>query len=253
MQWDSLIILISCLGLEVAILARAARGGFFSRLPLFYSYVGCVLCGAIVCTLTFWLLPGLYSTVYWFNMTVLSLAEFAVLMELSGRILFPYPAIQRMGWLLVGGICLVMIVLFVAPAILASRPSDVKFLELMKFTSLAKGLAIAAVLVFARKFRLRLDRPYAGAMLGFAIYFAMSFAFYAAAGEFGRSLFAQILWRLKPLSYALALLIWTVSLWRFEVPSRPRHRDAGVAGHPSLPLREQLRRFNDSLARVLRR
>jgi hypothetical protein len=249
----ALILLMTGLTLEAGLILRGKSRGLLSRFPLFYSYIAYAFSAAVVATLTLWLWPLSYPHVFWFNMLVMSLAEFAVLLELAEKVFHPYPVVRRMGRFIVAGICLSFFAFSIVPSILESRPSDVKFLELMKLFSLAKGVTIAALLGFARIHRVALGRPVAGILFGFAIYCSVSIANYAAAGEFGRSLYAEILWRLVPLSYALGLLIWTVTLWRCEVPVAPTRPDYEAPGGLSLPICEQLRRFNASLTRVLRR
>ena len=249
----ALLLLATGLTLEAGLILRGRSQGLLSRFPLFYSYVAYAFVSAVAATLTLGLWPQSYPHVYWFNMLVMVLVEFAVLLELTEKVFNPFPIVRRMGWLIVAGICLSFLAFSIIPSILEHRPSNQRFLDLMKFSSLAKGIAIVALLGFARLYRLALGRPVAGILVGFAIYFCVSIANYAAAGEFGRSLYEEVLWRLRPLTYTLTLLIWTVSLWRYEVPVRPPRPDDGAAGVLSVPLREQLRRFNASLARVLRR
>ncbi len=253
MGLDSAAILILSVSLEATILVRAARSRLFIRFPFFCSYMAYVLCGALFCTVIFYVQPERYATVFWFHLLLMTLAEFAVLLELTEEVFRRYPVVRRMGRFIVVGICLSFFALSIVPSILEHRPSDLKFLDLMKLSSLAKGVAIAALLGFARKYHLALGRPVAGIVLGFAVYFAVSIANYAAAGEFGRSLYAQVLWRLAPLSYAVSLLIWTVSLWHYKAPATHPRVEYETPGGPSLPVREQLRRFNASLTRVLRR
>ena len=253
MDLDSAAILIMSVCLEAAILVRAARNKLFIQLPFFCSYMAYVLCGALVCTLVFYVLPGRYATAFWFHVLIVTLAEFGVVLELADKAFRSYPPVLPIGRIIVVGISLLFLASSIIPSIVVSRPSDLKLLDLLKYCSLAKCVAIVAILWLARICRLTLARPIAGIVIGFAIYFSVSTANYAAAGEFGRSLYAGVLARLVPLSYALALLIWTVSLWGCQVPVTPARPDYAAAAGLSLPMREQLKRFNASLIRVLRR
>jgi len=253
MDLDSAVILIICVSLEAAILVRAVRSRLFVQLPFFCSYLAYVLSGALVCTLVFFALPARYATVYWFHVLLMTLAEFAVVLELAEKVFHSNPAVLRVGQIIVVGTCLFFLAFSIIPSILVTRPADTKLLDLLKQSSLAKCVAIVAILGFARLCRLTPGRPIAGIVIGFAIYFSVSTANYAAGGEFGRSLYAGVLARLAPLSYALALFIWTVTLWRSESPATPARHDFAAPEGLSLPMREQLKRFNASLARVLRR
>ncbi len=249
----ALILLGTGLTLEAVLILHGQSRDLFSRFPLFYSYIAYAFSAAVVATLTLWLWPISYPRVFWFNMLVMTLAEFAVVLELAEKVFHSHPVVLRMGRIIVVAICVFFLAFSILPSILVSQPADVKLLDLLKHFSLAKCLAIVAILGLARIYRLTPGRPIAGMVIGFAIYFSVSTANYAAAGEFGRSLYAGVLARLVPLSYALALLIWTASLWRCEFPVTPARPDFAAAAGLPLPMREQLRRFNASLTRVLRR
>jgi hypothetical protein len=253
MDAQSVVMVIIGLSLEITILGRAARRRALNQYPLFYSYVAYVLSGTVVCTLVLWLQPDRYATVYWFYYLVMMLVEFAVLIELSDRIFQPHYAIRQMARYLTLGICVTFALFYVLPSLLVQRPADLKLLDLGKESALTKAVIISGLLAGARFYRAPLGRYVSGIILGFAIYFSVSIANFAAAGEFGRTLYTQLLTWLNSVSYAVCLLVWTISLWPDQPATVPGSRLKGGPVVPSASLGEEIRKMNTSLSRLLRK
>ncbi len=252
MQPLSLAISIVCIAFEAVLIWRAARGGFFSKFPLFHSYIAYMFSGAVVCMLTLWLRPEAYANVYWFYFLIIVLAEFGVLVEVSDLIFEPHAAVRQLARLLIVGLCIASLLLSILPAVLETRPLGVTFLNLVKLSALLKVVAIAALLSTALFYRIPLGRNVSGIMLGFAVYLSVAIANYAAAAEFGKA-DADVLSWLHRGSYAMCLLIWTISLWRYE-PGHSVGRQFSDRGRTSSePVAFQLTRFNAALERLLRK
>jgi hypothetical protein len=86
-------------------------------------------------------------------------------------------------------------------------------------------------------------------MLGFSIYVAINVAMMASAEAFGSALFANLLWFMAPLAFALCLIVWTVSLWELSpVPSvRVSSTEPGI---DTQDVALELARFNRELSKL---
>ncbi|HLY61145.1 MAG TPA: hypothetical protein VKV95_10385 [Terriglobia bacterium] len=241
------------LGLEAALILRARQGRYLSHFPFFYSYLSYVFVWTIFTLMFFYFMPQLYPYVYWFSYSMMLLAEFAVLFELSDHIFRPYPGIRRLGQLLTGAVCLAFLLVYIIPALWRHQPSSIAFFELEKRTSLTKVVLIIVLLLVARSFRISFSRNISGMMLGFAIYLAASIANVALAEGLGRARYATIFSLVSPLAYFLALSIWTAALWRYE-PVLPNQGNFSRGGDNfSEPLSVQLGRYSSELSRRFRR
>jgi hypothetical protein len=247
----SLAILVLGVGLEAALIARALVTGITQKFPILYSYIAFVLCCEGIGALTFFFFRVHYANVMWFYWVARTLAEFGVLVGVSDSIFKPYPTIRFIGRLIVGATCVAFVLLFAIPLDWNPQPSPVVFLNLEKFSALTKGVAIFGLLASARSYRIPLGRNAGGILLGLAAYQTVSMANFAAAGQFGRTIYADILSWLAPLSFGICLIIWTFTLWNPDPVLQPRVEATGAPGlAPDRP-EFQLRRFSTFVTRLL--
>lgn len=253
MQIYFLAIAVSGLALEAALLIRAKRGRFLSQFPLFYSYIGCVLCGSTITFVVYYAWPAWYAHAFWFYFMITLLAEFAVLLEISDHTFSAYRAIRQLGRLLTIGLCGIFVAGYVLPSLARTRPSSVAIDELVKRSSLAKAVIIVVLLVVARHYRIALGKGASGLMFGFSLYLGINVINFSLAEKYGRGLYARTFEVVGPLSYSLALLVWTIALWRYEPAQAVGHPIP--AGEEEIPqaLGYQLGKFNAVLLRLLRR
>jgi hypothetical protein len=181
------------------------------------------------------------------------LAEFAVLLEVSDHVFKPYPGIRRLGQLVTVIVCLGLLLIYIVPALWHPQSSSIAFLELEKRTALTKAVLIVALMIVARLYRVPFGRNISGMMLGFAAYLALITADTALAEALGRAVYGTIYNMVAPLSFVMALAIWTVVMWRYQavVPGPSRYSRGG--DNSPEPLGEQLGRYNNELSRRLRR
>lgn len=234
------------------LLVRAVRGRFVARFQLFYSYLAFVFVWTAIAWAVSFLRPESYRSLYWANFTLMLLVEFAVILEISDHIFVPYPAIRKLGRVIVGTVSLVFLFLYVIPCFLQTQPSTKLFLSFARGASLTKVVIVTLILLTARRYLLPLGRNISGMMFGFSIYLSVSVANFAAAGEFG-TVYASFLRVLFPLSYTLCLLVWTVALWRYEPAVAEGRTLQGEGETIGEPLGFYLGRFNTVLTRFLRR
>jgi len=253
MEAYSVALWIIGLALEATLILRAKQRGFLWRFPLFYSYMAYVFAGSALTFLISWVRPHHYATCFWFYFLALLLAEFAVIMEISDHIFEPFPAIRRLGRFITIVVSATLLLLYVLPSLLQPRSSSVALLDFALRASLTKGLIIAALLAAAFYYRLSLSKNVAGLMLGFALYLSVYVASLAAAGTFGKALYANVLRFMNPLAYALCLVVWTITMWQFEPVLLTSPKPGEPAEETSEALSYRLERFNTALTKLLRK
>jgi hypothetical protein len=239
-------------GLELLLLWRARRCRLFRGFVFFYSYLVYDICCSSVAFALYWVRPSVYPTAYWLDFVLSSLVEFAVLLEISDHIFQPFPAIRHLGRALTILISFAFAVVYILPAIVESRRPSSTLLDFALRGSVTKAVILAVLVFAAHHFDLRLGKNVAGLMLGFSIYLGVDIAALAAAQEFGRGLFARVLWLVLPFAFMLCLLIWTIALWEPALmPRTDSVRPAARGDSQALTL--ELARFNSALSRLLHR
>ncbi len=242
---------ILSLVLEILILVRAMKGRYASRFPFFYTFLAYVFFGSAIIfygVRNLW--PRYYSGVYWSFFLIGLLAEFAVLVEISDHIFSPYVAIRNLGRIATGITSIIFFILVIRPVLMASLPSSLLIPELVKFSSLTKAVIIVCLLAIARSFDLPMTANTSSMMAGLGLYLASNIVNFELLARLGAVRYGTTFALVGPVSYTLCLLVWTVSLWRFEpavyVPRGERPESATYV--PDL-----LGRFNNSLSRLLRK
>lgn len=249
----SAVVIISFLLLELTLLVRAVQGRLLREFPLFYSFAAYMLLSWIPVTGMYLCASPYYARAFWFRFLLSTLVEFAVLVEISDHIFEPYPAIRRLGRFLTLGICTTFFLVYVLPSFWEPRSASLMMLDFVKRTSLTKAVTILTLLTAAYYYRLPLGKNISGVALGFSAYLGISIINFASAEKYGPALYARTLSIVWPLSYALALLIWTITLWRYEPVITRSHALSERGEEISGPLSGRLGRFNTMLMRLLRR
>jgi hypothetical protein len=247
------VLIIAFLALELTLLVRAAQGRFVSQFPFFYSAAAFMLLSGIIVTAMYLSTSAYYPHAAWFRLLMSILIEFAVVVEISDHIFKAYPVIRLLGRSLALGICAVFFVLYVLPSLFESQQAPLILLDFVKRTSLTKAVALLSLLAAAYYYRLPLGKNISGMALGFCVYLGINIINFALAGAYGPALYARTLAVVWPLSYTIALLIWTVALWRYQPVSLVARALPASTGSAPEPLSDQLERFNTELTRLLRR
>ncbi len=243
-------IVIWGLGLEALLLVRAFATRMTEKFPILYSYLAFVLACEIVLGFIFRLYPTHYATDFWFYFVARTLVEFAVLFGVSDTIFRPYPAIRILGRIIIALTCLAFVAWFWVPLGWTHEPSWYLFLDLIKKSAITKTLAIAALLGFARIYRIPVGRNAGGILLGFAAYLAAHAATFGAALYFGRAIYAPVLSWLGPAGFGVCLSIWAVALWSPDPVARLQTAGAAAFGATDQP-EIQLRRLSTYVTRFL--
>lgn len=219
------------------------------RFPLFYSYIGYGLCGSVVMYLIYWFRHDSYPYAFWLYFLLSIVVEFAVLVEISDHLFEPFPAIRQLGRALTIIISFGFGLVYILPAILYSHGRHSALLGFALRASLTKAVILAALLLAAHHYGLKLGRNVAGLILGFSIYLGVNIANFAA-DQFFYHLYDGVLWVMTPLAYTLCLTVWLVALWDFA-PAPTESTMSPGSGRDSEALTFELARFNNELSKFL--
>ena len=234
------------------LLLKARRGGSLSLFPLFFCYISYLLMSGLFLLVVLSIRPAAYPGIFWYHFMITLVVEFAVLVEISDHIFNPYPAVRHLGRLL--AICISAIFLFyIVPSLTGHESSSSTILDFVKRTAVTKTAIIISLLAAARYYRLPLGKNVGGLMIGFCAYLAINVANFACAEKYGRALYGDIFGVVGPLSCHVALLIWTVAMWRYEPVLRIGSVLSENGRGPSASVSYQLGQFNAKLERVLRK
>jgi hypothetical protein len=250
MEVFSIVLALAALALEATLLWRGKRRRVLGQFPLFFSYIAYTFIWSAGTLVVYWVWPQHYASVFWYFFLLKLVVEFAVVVEISDQMFRPYPAVALLGRLVSLTLATALFALYILPALLNTRAEGLTLLDLIKRTSLAKVLIIVALLAAARSYGLTLGRNVAGLMLGLAFHLALNVANFALAEFYGRAMYGSVFAVLGPLSYVMAMAIWTQAMWDYEparvaAPARPDIASDNLDTH--------LGRFDSALARLFRR
>jgi hypothetical protein len=237
--------------LGLLILFPALRGGRVSQFPLFYGYIIYLLVSGVVVDAQYYWAPAVYPTGVWFRLLLSFVAEFAVIAEVSDHIFSPYPALRQLGRFLTLLVSLAFFFLYILPPFLLPRPSDAALIDLTKRSALTKGAIIVVLLAAARIYRLKLNSAVSGLLLGFTFYLATKVANCALVEAFGWGLYGKTFSYVFPLSFLLAMLVWTVAFWHYQPALVEVRRSPAGVERVSDSLGDQLEKANTALIRLL--
>jgi hypothetical protein len=190
--------------------------GLWRRWPAFVAFAIAGSIGEIVVfradvipsvtALTFW-------RIYWTVLLLGSLLKFFVISEMFSRIFNPYPAVSRLGRILISGSGATLVLVSAAVAAFAGGDSPLRLISgfhlLEQTIFLIEAGLIAALFGFAAYFRLSWDRFSFGVMLGLGLFACEQLAAWALVANANPSSHGRTLLEfLNMATYHVAVLIW---------------------------------------------
>ena len=243
----------TCIGLEAALLIRGRVAGLFTRYPLFYSYIGCVLLKELAGFVSYALAPNTYPFVYWPTELITVVASFAVIVEIFRGAVRHNPGIVRF-------LQNVLLAVFSMTTLYAcidfshrAFTSIYRAIEqLGRDLRLVEGALLMALLWLLVRYRIKLGRNVGGLVVGCSLWVGVNlidFAFLPAPNPE----WSLLLRMLISASYTTTLAIWCLTLWSAQreatqSQSRIEHDYESVAAKT----RVLLARTSDTLARALK-
>lgn len=218
-----------CIGLEALLLVCGARAGLWRKLPLFYTYIACVLAKDLLSIPIYDRAPSLYGSFYWGMALLLAAVSYGVLMEVYNQLLKGYPGVANFLRVLLGIVFFVIIAkvgvdAFGGAAVPFGHTVATLERDLRQLQAVLVTLLIALLLYY----NVRIGKGLRGLLVGYSLLIsveviAQAFEFHPASG------FAPLMRRAEPLLYAITLVIWLRALWTYapevapEVPCGIEH------------------------------
>jgi hypothetical protein len=244
------------IALEVGVCGLALRRGLYLRLRLFTVY----LCAVVITEFVRWvpiLLYGPHSSqmfwAYWDTQFILVLLRGAVVFEIAGQILRPYPGVWR---ICKGGLCAAALVL-VTTALVPPEQRGPYVMRLVMTGERGMELAIVGILlvalVFCRYYRISVDRLNGLVALGLGLYSAIQLANNTFQNHW--PLAYESVWKeVRVASFAVSILIWAAALWKPlpDVQRVPNLLGAEVYSTLAAVVNVRLRELNARLEEMLR-
>lgn len=218
----SLSIWLVGIALELVLVIRGVQRGLFRRYPVFYSYIAFVVFADI---LLFAIGPSTrpYLYLYWINEFLGLLFGCLVVFELYRIALRPYPGTARMARALLAVLFVVAVVKTIATLVNVpewwwyAKPAQVE--GVLRVCQLLAILALTSLFLF---YSIPFGRNLRGILVGYGLFVSWSVICLAlvAAGMAKPTTWWSYTF---PISYVLAVGIWTVHLWSYQpnpVPDR---------------------------------
>lgn len=239
--------------LGFVIVVRAVSGRHLPQYPFFHSYLIYILATGIAgWVIDLWFTPH-FAAFFWLRFLTLVVAEFALLVEIGDHAFAPYPVLRQLGRLVTLGISAVFSVIYVLPSLLETRPSEIAIYDLVKRSALTKGIIILMLVALARRFRIPLGKNVGGIALGLMTYLGINTANFALVERLGWENYGSVFATVGPLSQTLMMLVWAVSLWKYEPVLLPQPALQEDVRRAQEPLPDRLGRYHSTLDRLLRR
>lgn len=242
----------TCIGLEVTLLIRGRVAGLFTRYPLFYSYIGCVLLKELAGVASYALAPNTYPFVYWPTELITVVASFAVIVEMFRGAVRHNPGFMRF-------VQNVLLAVFSITTLYAcidfshrGFTSIYRAIEqLGRELRLVEGALLMALLWLLVRYRIELGRNLGGAVVGYSFLVGVNlinFAFLPAPSPE----WSPVLRMLIPVSYATTLVIWCSTLWSAQgEATQPQSRIEHDYEFVAAKTRALLARTSDTLTRAI--
>jgi len=202
--------------LEMMLLVRSLRGGYFTRYPIFFSYISFVLLQSTVRLAVFKLEPNWYRGVYWFTEFVGIIAGCSLVFEFYRLVLQGFPGVAKLAraGLMAAFLFTCSKVLFTAAQGTGGWTPALTFLleRDMRFVQIAATLTLVGVVFL---YAIPMSRNLKGIILGYGLYLGLVVLNLTYLGVFGERV-QFIVTKIQACSYLSALLIWNVALWSYQ-------------------------------------
>jgi hypothetical protein len=201
--------------LEGLILVRSLIVGWFRKCPFFSAYLTGVFIQDVLLLAVYIFKFKYYPPLYWYAEFFTLLLGCGVTWEIVRLVLGRYPGAGRMA----RNVLLFLLFMALAKALSGDWQGEetwgLTFVELDRNLRVAQALSLIVLILIVTYYRIPLGRYAKGIFAGYGIFIAAILLSLTLRTSVGRSF--QGTWVLvQPLSYAVALGIWCVSLWGKE-------------------------------------
>jgi hypothetical protein len=243
-----------CLDIVVAIFA--VRGGLFKRLPVFTCYLILVLLCDLASTLSRVIFeprsaPVFYE--YWGGQAIMIGMRAAAVGEICFRLLGPYLGIWRLWRLFLAGVALFLLVSAAYSASGQQHSMTIFITVLQRGLELAIAGTLAFAFVFAKYYRLKVERFMLLIIGGLLLYSAVQIGNSQFMSS-SRGLYYEFYAGLSLVAFNLASLIWLAAVWKPVPALAPVVAAMNVEafGASRVEVNARLRELNARLSEILR-
>lgn len=204
------------------LLYRAWRGRFFTKYPIFYSYLVYVTVEQLV---RFYFLTfrsyAEFTKVFWSTQFISVSVGYCVIWEIYRQALMHYPGVARLA-----RTCLTAILLLVVTKVMlngmsgAIRPRGSDAADLEKYFRSVQAALLIVIAGLVAYYAIPLGRNLKGMLFGYGAYVCLTVMHLALHTYFGER-FQPIRQHMGWVSYSVALVTWCATLWSYHPNPRP--------------------------------
>jgi hypothetical protein len=202
--------------LESLLLFRGFRAKSFSKYPLFFTYIACVL-AVDICRFTGYrmLTQGAYTNLYWATQFLCLVVGYGVILEIVRKTLAPYAGAERFARVTV---LLIFAVVFSFVTLQSLASPDwtpaTNYGELERDLRAVQVMVLASILALISYYRVGLGRNLKGIIRGYGFFLVGTLLITALRAYAGPAL--ENAWHVMPPAiYAVSLFIWILALWEY--------------------------------------
>lgn len=230
----SLLVWVTGLVLESALLARALLGNFLKYYSLFYLYLISVFLRSASLFAVYHLWANFYAPAYWYTQLLNVLLGCALLWEVYKVALAQYPGAARMA----RNVLLFMFILVITRIFVKAWNSPnwipgKTTLETERDLRIVQLVLLIGLVALFTSYAIPLGRNLKGIIYGYGLFNATSVAHLTVRDYLGDSF--QRAWEyIQPVCYLIVLLMWCATLWSYAPIPEPTTEPQLEADYQSL-------------------
>ncbi len=202
--------------LESLLVSRALLQGWYKKYPMFFCYLACVLVQDLFFLSIYSFRSEYYASIYWYGQFFSLALGAGVTYEIFVLVLRAYPGAGRMAR---NVLALSLIIGLCKPFVDAWSGGSVLPLNMVELERNLRGVQAFSLLALAglvAYYRIPIGRNVRGIFAGYGFFVGSSLAALtlgsSVVGEFYRHTWAA----LQPTCYIVVLLLWCISVWKYE-------------------------------------
>ena len=201
--------------LEALLLLRGWRGGYISKFPIFFSYIGLILVQSLFLYFAVHLYPTTYAFWFWLLELLDVLAGCAVTLEIYRIGLAELPGAKKVA----RNALLFVFCLTIGRVLLTTQEglpnwSTMMTIQLERDMRFVQIAAILTLLVLLLYYAVSIGRNLGGILLGYGFFLGANILNLTLMQRYGARV-QSIASYIESLSYLSVLCLWTICLWSY--------------------------------------
>jgi hypothetical protein len=233
--------------LEGLLFWRASRCQLWRHYPFFYAYLMYTALWSLFFSLPLVIHSSAYAKAFWLSYLVAAIMRFGIAVEIH-RYVFPRRSPLRSR----ASVAVLLVLMLLASVFWIAGPGAGHFVfpDVMRKITVSLAAWVLVVLGLARYYGTRSGRNVWGMAVGILL-FTGSELVYLAAMDLVPSLWT--VWRyVHPITFVLALMVWTSALWRFYPNPRVPALDKPLAQELLLAWRDRWTQVPNLVRKVVK-